>query len=374
MNISKEEEPDEFYADVVVKIDGHEFKCHRVYLAKVSPFFDRMFKSNFNDSKANEIHIKETKITPECFLQVRNFIYRKGMEITQGNLENIVHAADFFQIGEIKEKCLTFASKNISEHDCFKLYDISLKYGMPALEETALNFIIKNARSHSLQETFKRVEFAVLHTIFVEMTKRNDTNHISPIMLKWISDNGGDESEHCESLLSEFGDILVTSISNANAFRIYTLARTCGKIEILLSACRFLAKHDPIMFSNVFNALPLVAFKSFLGQCAEFATKNFISKAVLQWIQQNKNKSADVVDLLDRYTQRLIDEMHTHNALSLLTISVSSNCILLQEASIQFICNNLKSMKHLVLDCSQSEFEIIFDYFSKHHASTRTPK
>ena len=97
------------HSDVMLKCPGKTFLCHKAILASRSPFFDKMFTSNNNNSHSNmnklqsKLEVKEFTVeTMECVLE---FIYSGEVKREVVDAVELVRAGVHFQVGFCMMRC-----------------------------------------------------------------------------------------------------------------------------------------------------------------------------------------------------------------------------------------------------------------------------
>ena len=111
---------------LVVK-DGREFNAHRQVLSEASPFFEKLLNSDMKES--NEGVIRLEILTDSQMADILEFIYTSKLQIsTQEHAENLLAAADYLFISNLKQKAETFLEQNISTSNCFCVYHMAENY------------------------------------------------------------------------------------------------------------------------------------------------------------------------------------------------------------------------------------------------------
>lgn len=114
------------YTDVTLKVENESFKCHRVILSIMSPFFSRMFSAGMRESSQETVEIIgfSPSIVKDCLL----FIYTLG----EGNpefvntWEDLLHASTYFQIDSLQVICETeISSTQLTLDSVCNYYEIS---------------------------------------------------------------------------------------------------------------------------------------------------------------------------------------------------------------------------------------------------------
>jgi len=104
------------HSDVMLKCPGKTFLCHKVILASRSPFFDKMFTSNNNNSNTykqqSKLEVKEFTVeTMECVLE---FLYSGEVKREVGDAVELVKAGVHFQVAGIINLAFRVLSRGIS--------------------------------------------------------------------------------------------------------------------------------------------------------------------------------------------------------------------------------------------------------------------
>jgi len=102
------------HSDVMLKCPGKTFLCHKAILASRSPFFDKMFTSNNNNSnmKQSKLEVKEFTVeTIECVLE---FLYSGEVKREVGDAVELVKAGVHFQVAGIINLAFRVLSRGIS--------------------------------------------------------------------------------------------------------------------------------------------------------------------------------------------------------------------------------------------------------------------
>jgi len=106
------------HSDVMLKCPGKTFLCHKAILASRSPFFDKMFTSNNNNSHSNmnkvqsKLEVKEFTVeTMECVLE---FIYSGEVKREVVDAVELVKAGVHFQVAGIINLAFRVLSRGIN--------------------------------------------------------------------------------------------------------------------------------------------------------------------------------------------------------------------------------------------------------------------
>ncbi|XP_016983479.1 kelch repeat and BTB domain-containing protein 3-like [Drosophila rhopaloa] len=96
------------FCDCQILVENETFDCHKVILASASEFFERMFLSEFKESKSGRFHLSEVK--PETFAKFLEYVYtynkRNLMENTNSMIMELHNCGSTWLVGSIASDCL----------------------------------------------------------------------------------------------------------------------------------------------------------------------------------------------------------------------------------------------------------------------------
>lgn len=79
--------------------DGKEIQTHRIALSTTIPFFEILFKADFKDRKENIVNLHNVEFS--ILKDLINYCYTTIIQINTENVQDLLLAADFFQVIDI---------------------------------------------------------------------------------------------------------------------------------------------------------------------------------------------------------------------------------------------------------------------------------
>lgn len=163
---------------------------HRAILnAQQCEYFDALLGPNFREGTKNEIVLEGFDgPTLKAGLQ---YIYTGYIELTEDNIESVLHIASSMQIVSLEQKCAQYLRTNTNLENWFDVLMLADKYNLLQLRADTLNFVCENFNDipmddilqfdgNLFSELLKQQQFQVPETrIFdclVEWTKNDDVN------------------------------------------------------------------------------------------------------------------------------------------------------------------------------------------------------
>lgn len=132
-------------------------QAHKVILAASSDYFRAMFtKEGLIESDQHVINING--ISSIGIENVLNFIYTAKLELTLSNVQEVLAAANYFQLTTIIDACLNFLEGELDTDNCIDMLIISENYSLLPLREKVLKFICSHISEIAKGEEFWRLE------------------------------------------------------------------------------------------------------------------------------------------------------------------------------------------------------------------------
>lgn len=108
------------FIDVTLCAGNREIDCHKNILAISSAYFMTMFMSGMMEGQQRKIHIKE--MDGQTLELLVDYIYTGEITLSTDNVQNVLSAANLFQILSLKDGCAEFMIKHISVSNCIGVY------------------------------------------------------------------------------------------------------------------------------------------------------------------------------------------------------------------------------------------------------------
>lgn len=108
------------FVDITLVVDNREFYCHKNVLAISSPFFMALFSTDMSESNQEKITLKEIdSLTMELVL---DYIYTGEVFLTEETVQDLLSAANRFQLIPLRKGCADFMRKHITVSNCIGVY------------------------------------------------------------------------------------------------------------------------------------------------------------------------------------------------------------------------------------------------------------
>ncbi|XP_043911358.1 kelch-like protein 10 [Protopterus annectens] len=200
--------------DAVIKVNGEEMEVHRNIMCSCSPYFRALFTSAW--SKAEEKVYSISGVSADMMQLIIEYAYTRTVPVTVDNVEELLVAADRFDVLGIVTACCDFLESQLCLENCIGIKKFADCYYCPELTQKASLFIL-----HNFEEMTKvSIEFLQLSALEFEEIIENDELNVKKeevvfeAIIKWISYDPQDRKKCLPILLTK----VRLSQMNANYF------------------------------------------------------------------------------------------------------------------------------------------------------------
>ncbi|CAJ1083403.1 kelch-like protein 10 [Xyrichtys novacula] len=187
--------------DAVVRVQHVEFNIHKILLCGCSNYFRALF-TNWSASDQRVFDIPG--LSPDMMQLIIEFAYTGSVCVTSDNVQELLVAADQFNIMDIVKACCGFLEKELSPENCIGIWQLTkiiLCYG---LQEKAYCYITDHFEEVASHEEFLELSLQELAD-FLEKDELNVKNEKTTFefVVHWINHRRGEREEHISVLLSK---------------------------------------------------------------------------------------------------------------------------------------------------------------------------
>ena len=132
------------FCDITLSVDPEklQIKGHRLVLASAFDYFRAMLNSNLKEGSQSEVELPKTDAkTMESLI---DFAYTGKMKLTNGNIERIATAANFFGMSRLLEKCVNYIIEKINKSNCIEILEFSDQISNATLKDFTMIYITKH--------------------------------------------------------------------------------------------------------------------------------------------------------------------------------------------------------------------------------------
>jgi len=106
--------------DVTLSVDGQQFSCHRALLASASEYFRCLFTTSLAEQNQSVISISGIDAT--SMKLVLDYIYTGRVELNSDTVQNLLSAANLFQLKGLRDGCADYMEQKIEIDNCIGIH------------------------------------------------------------------------------------------------------------------------------------------------------------------------------------------------------------------------------------------------------------
>ena len=187
------------HVTVLIK-KGKAFKIHRKVLSKASPFFEKLLNSGMKE--AIEGVIRLDMLTESVAKHILQFIYTGRVQIsTLADAEDLMVAADYLFLTELKTVARSFLIQNLSFPNCISVYHFAESYQFNELGEATRKFILAHLKAVAQTEDFLNLSAREVEKwISSDEIEIDAEGDIFKIITMWVGQNRDERKRNFEEL------------------------------------------------------------------------------------------------------------------------------------------------------------------------------
>jgi hypothetical protein len=149
----------EILCDTILIVEEHKFAAHKNILAASSPYFLGLFTTELRGHSKGIPQVVQLEGFDGSIMEVLlNYIYTGEARLTEENVRELVFAADYLLINDLKTKGSEFMETNLTPENCLSVRAFAEKYDCKELLLKAEDFIIEKFIEVSKSEEFLLLE------------------------------------------------------------------------------------------------------------------------------------------------------------------------------------------------------------------------
>ena len=148
--------------DVFLTCQYREFKAHKVVLAASCDYFQALFTSPMQEKHGEKVNLEVPSSVVEELL---TFLYTGKTRLCESNVKELLIAADYLMIEELKLQCVDYYIGALSSSTCLQIYSLAVKYNADWLERKSESFILKNFALLKEQCEFMELDYDLFEMI-----------------------------------------------------------------------------------------------------------------------------------------------------------------------------------------------------------------
>ena len=144
---------EDIFNDVTVTAGCECIAANRLILSCHSKFFEAMFKSKMKERYEPSVKIEGADHT--ALKTLIDYVYTGSIVITESNVMNLLHAADYLQLDDVKDFCFEYLQSITSRDNCFAVLTVANLYRSSNLKNKVYQLISSQFDDIAFTESFK---------------------------------------------------------------------------------------------------------------------------------------------------------------------------------------------------------------------------
>ncbi|OWF46970.1 kelch-like protein 9 [Mizuhopecten yessoensis] len=191
-----------FLCDLAVITREKTFHAHKLVLVSCSDHFYDHFVEKRDFTHGDEL-VNLADLDSAIFEAILECMYTGKINLTEGNVEEILRVATSLGFFLIQDACEEFFMDHLDLKNCLQMLDTAFKYSLNRLSDKALGLSAKNFRSVTKRQKFKDLPMEQV----VALYKRDDLDadhelEVFNNMIDWIEDDKQARRPHASNLLA----------------------------------------------------------------------------------------------------------------------------------------------------------------------------
>jgi len=185
------------FTDVKLKVGDALFPVHKAVLYHSSLMLRKLLTSETADKYKDVIELKGVEL--EHLKEILRYMYTNKIDIKPKDIIGILSTADYFQMDEVKQFCLSTLPTFLSPENALSYFEYGLLYSDQALIKKAVAVIHENLSS--LKST---LDIAAFERILKYLPEDIDDGQPYTFMKEWIEHDLADRKQYFVRLMKNF--------------------------------------------------------------------------------------------------------------------------------------------------------------------------
>ncbi|KAM7407475.1 hypothetical protein PAMA_003280 [Pampus argenteus] len=139
--------------DCILKVGDKSIPCHQLILAACSSYFRELYV--FEDGKdVGKKDVVLENLDPNIMEAIVNYMYSAEIDINDNNVQDIMTAANRFQIPSVFTVCVNYLQKKLTRKNCLAIYRLGLMLSCHRLAIAARDYIADRFETVANDEEF----------------------------------------------------------------------------------------------------------------------------------------------------------------------------------------------------------------------------
>lgn len=180
--------------DVVIKVQGIEFRAHKIVLSSSCSYFAELFR-NIKTVRIDRLILEG--LTAHSVAAMLGYFYLAKLIIDAEDIEELIDAAYYFKSSEVIQLCTDYLQLNLNIHNCYNYYKVSVKHDIKGLRAKTFRFLCWNFNSIVKERPFLEIDVEhLIQVISSSSVKVKSEEEVYSAVWEWYRYNIEDRKLH----------------------------------------------------------------------------------------------------------------------------------------------------------------------------------
>lgn len=148
--------------DVLIRVEGIDFKCHKIVLAAACPYFSDLFKDN-KSVRIDRLILEG--LSSQSIEAMICYFYTARLIVDADDVEEVLESAYYLRMTDVVYLCIDYLDNNLNVHNCLSIYELAVRHYIQELRSKVFNYICLNFKSVAEEPRFQEISVDMLYQI-----------------------------------------------------------------------------------------------------------------------------------------------------------------------------------------------------------------
>lgn len=148
--------------DVLIRVEGVDFKCHKIVLSAACPYFADLFKE-IKSVRMDRLILEG--LSAQSVAAMIGYFYMARLIVDVDDVEELLESAYYFKTNEVVQLCIDYLEINLAVYNCFTFYELAIRHNIKDFRIKTFRYICWNFKSVVKEPRFHEISIEVLQQI-----------------------------------------------------------------------------------------------------------------------------------------------------------------------------------------------------------------
>ena len=198
--LEKDRKGEQEFCDATISTESRNFVVHKCVVAAASVFFRKLFSSKMKEKYESKATIMS--VSSETMELILNYIYTSKLALNDENVYDLLCAADYLQMQDVKDMCGFYLRDNLTSKNCFIMWNFAKMYNMKNLTFLTEMFISAHFNDLLKLEVYKELSPNSFKEYLALKNNKATEIDIYNAVINWVQYDLPNRQEHLQEIFS----------------------------------------------------------------------------------------------------------------------------------------------------------------------------